>query len=260
MESKYSTEVTIAGSASSSPFSVTQPGTITGHRDELVTLNCSYSRDKKNDVLGVNIYWRVGNITGPYAYHPYKEMVHPSYRGRTGIEGSADLHIRGIQRSDDSTYYCFVMLRLCNTGKLVQYGEGTRLIVTDPGFVLVMIISASAVAMLVLLCLVLVVLKRIGVICKKKNVSVKMKTCDNPENEDLPLEERPYCEISPKNTEHEAKECKEEAKDEAIEREREEPDNENIVYAQVNKTKLQQRNLASSREEGEQTVYAAVRK
>ncbi|KAG9466005.1 hypothetical protein GDO78_017374, partial [Eleutherodactylus coqui] len=117
MQSRYSTELTVPG-----------------RTGESVILTCSYSGYNESDVLAVNIYWRLGNITGPYVYHPYKEMVHPSYRGRTEITGSADLHIRGLQRSDNSTYYCFVMLRLCAGSyryeKLIQYGEGTRLIVT----------------------------------------------------------------------------------------------------------------------------------
>ncbi|KAG9463615.1 hypothetical protein GDO78_021412 [Eleutherodactylus coqui] len=113
---------------------VTQPYNITGQRGGSVILNCSYSGYKERDVLGANIYWRLGNITGPYVYHPYKEMVHPDYAGRTEVTGSADLHIRGLQMSDDSTYYCFVMLRLCRGSnkkeKQIQFGEGTQLIVT----------------------------------------------------------------------------------------------------------------------------------
>ncbi|KAM3927292.1 uncharacterized protein RB166_010031 [Leptodactylus fuscus] len=181
LESTYSTRVTIADS--SSPFSVTQPDTITGHRDKSVTLNCSYSQYSENDILNVNIYWRVGNKTGPYVYHPYKEMVHPGYRGRTGIEGSADLHIRGLRMSDNSTYYCFVMLKLCTGNSKytnsIQFGKGTRLIVTgkitgnlnDPDEQqLIIVVSASAAAMLVLLCVILIILKVTGVICKKKKM------------------------------------------------------------------------------------------
>ncbi|KAM4036846.1 uncharacterized protein ACNLHF_015667 [Anomaloglossus baeobatrachus] len=132
-ESKLSTTLAIAGFPFS--FTVTQPNNITAHRDESVTLNCSYSQYMESEVLGVNIYWRAGNISGPYAYHPYKEMVHPRYSGRTEIKGAADLHIRGLQTSDDSIYYCFVMFKMCkgkaDYQRLIQYGEGSRLIVTD---------------------------------------------------------------------------------------------------------------------------------
>ncbi|XP_056426075.1 uncharacterized protein LOC130367590 [Hyla sarda] len=138
IQSRFGTELIITGPPfSSSPFNVTQPHTITGHRGESVALNCSYTSYMERDVLGVTIYWRLGNLSGPYVYHPYKEMVHPDYRGRTGIRGAADLHIQGVKMSDDSMYYCFVIIRLCNGNfpidhqKLIQYGEGTRIIVTD---------------------------------------------------------------------------------------------------------------------------------
>ncbi|KAG8573828.1 hypothetical protein GDO81_008866 [Engystomops pustulosus] len=133
-ESRFGTELTIAGPPSSGPFNVTQSYNITGHRGESVTLSCSYSPYMESDVLGVDIYWRAGNISGPYVYHPYKEMVHPNYRGRTGIIRVADLHIQGLEMSDASMYYCFVMIRWCReTGKhqkRIQYGGGTRLMVT----------------------------------------------------------------------------------------------------------------------------------
>ncbi|KAM3924642.1 uncharacterized protein RB166_007967 [Leptodactylus fuscus] len=136
LESRYSTEVTIADTPSSLQFNVKQPSKpyeVTHDVDESVTLSCSYSKYSESDVLKVNIYWRVGNKTGPYAYHPYKEMVHPDYRGRTEIKGAADLHIRGVRRSDDSTYYCFVMLKLCTGNSKytnsIWKGKGTRLIV-----------------------------------------------------------------------------------------------------------------------------------
>ncbi|XP_073507126.1 uncharacterized protein [Phyllobates terribilis] len=240
MKSTFGTELNIAGPPSSAPFTVTQPHNITAHRGESVTLNCSYSRYMESDVLGVNIYWRLGNISGPYVYHPYKEMVHPSYKGRTEIKGAADLYIGGLQTSDDSMYYCFVMIRWCvksnENQKHVQYGEGTRLIVTEPPHdfgesQLLIIVSISAVVLLVFLCVIVVILKRRGVICTKKNVPDEKKTSDNPKNEELSLEERPYCEISTK---------------------------ENILYSELNKTKLPERNPASSQTQQEQTVYASV--
>ncbi|XP_075715686.1 uncharacterized protein LOC142750573 [Rhinoderma darwinii] len=133
--SRIGTELIITGSPSPSPFTVTQPYNITGHRGQSVTLNCSYSSYMESDVLGVNIYWRLGNISGPYVYHPYKEMVYPGYSGRTEITGAADLHIQRLEMSDDSMYYCFVMVKLCTGNRkyenIIQYGEGTRLIVTD---------------------------------------------------------------------------------------------------------------------------------
>ncbi|XP_072000759.1 uncharacterized protein [Engystomops pustulosus] len=133
-ESRFGTELTIAGSPSSAPFNVTQTYNITGHRGESVTLSCSYRPYMENDVLGVDIYWRAGDISGPYVYHPYKEMVHPNYRGRTGIIRAVELHMQGLKMSDASMYYCFVMIRWCRETvdhqKIIQYGGGTRLTVT----------------------------------------------------------------------------------------------------------------------------------
>ncbi|XP_072006381.1 uncharacterized protein [Engystomops pustulosus] len=265
IESRYGTELTIADPPSSAPFNVTQLYNITGHRGESVTLSCSYSPCMENDVLWVDIYWRAGNISGPYVYHPYKEMVHPNYRGRTGIIRAADLHIRGLEMSDTSMYYCFVMIRPCTGSidheKIIQYGNGTRLIVTESSesqsdtddLSRVIIISISAAIFLALLCLVIIILKITGVICKKKNGSEKTKM----ENEKLPLEERPYCELSPKTKENNKTESEEE-KDEPRKREREEEENENVLYSEINKSKLQQRNPTSTQIPEEQVVQEDV--
>ncbi|XP_075711639.1 uncharacterized protein LOC142748427 [Rhinoderma darwinii] len=256
IQSRFGTELIIAGSPSTSPFTVTQPYTITGHRGESVTLKCSYSSYMKSDVLGVNIYWRLGNISGPYVYHPYTEMVYPGYSGRTEIKGPADLHIQRLEMSDDSMYYCFVMIKLC-TGydkyeNIIQYGEGTRLIVTDPSngldeYKLVIIIYISAAVLLVLLCVILVILKTTGVICKKKNFPDERKTSNSPDNVEFALEEKPYCEILTQNT-----------MDKRMEGETDGQENENILYSELNKTKLGQRNLTSNQKAEEQIVYAAV--
>lgn len=233
-----------------------------------MTLNCSYSSYMESDVLGVDIYWRVGNKSGPYVYHPYTEMVHSSYKGRTGRKGAADLHIQGLQMSDDSMYYCFVMIRLCiGTGeytKLIQYGDGTRLVVTgkitDPLRELVIYVSISAAVLLVLLCLILVILKTTGVICRKKSVPHEAKTSENPENEEFAEEERPYCEILKfQNTENNQEATSSEgAKKKMMESETDEQETENVLYSEINKTKLQQRNPDSYQKQEEQTVYAAV--
>ncbi|XP_077117775.1 paired immunoglobulin-like type 2 receptor alpha [Ranitomeya variabilis] len=265
IKSRYGTELIIAGSRSSAPFTVMQPHNITGREGDSITLTCSHSQYQENDVLWVNIYWRAGNKSGPYVYHPYKEMVHSSYKDRVEMKGAADLHIRGLQTSDDSMYYCFVMLKLCTGNseyqKIIQHGEGTRLIVkeTENGlgdYQLVIIISISM-AVLLILCVILIILKTKGVICKKKNV--QPKTMDNAEEEELPLEERPYCEISTMNTKYnQAEEVKESAKEKKMEREVDEQETENILYTELNKAKLQPRNLASYQNQEEHIVYAAV--
>ncbi|KAG9467334.1 hypothetical protein GDO78_015164 [Eleutherodactylus coqui] len=148
---------------------------------EFLTLNCSY-KSSQEDVLWVNTYWRLGNKTGPYVYHPYKETVHPKYRGRTEITGQADLHIREVQISDDSIYYCFMVFKLCKEKnihkKSVKVGEGTKLSVAESMIKqpderskqrLFITVSISASMLLILLCVTLVVLTKADVICKKKN-------------------------------------------------------------------------------------------
>ncbi|KAM4036845.1 uncharacterized protein ACNLHF_015666 [Anomaloglossus baeobatrachus] len=262
--SRFSTELITADS--SSPPTETQTDEITAHEGQSVTLNCSDSRYMESDVLGVNIYWRVGNISGPYAYHPYKEMVHPRYSGRTEIKGAADLQIRGLQMADDSIYYCVLMPKVCKQDhtyrKVIQYGKRTRLIVTEPpnvlgDYQLVIIISITVAALLLILCVILVILKKRAIICKKKTVPKQIKTSDNAEEEELPLEERPYCEISTKNTKYtQSMEGRDDEMEEMMERKID--DQENILYTELNKAKLQPRNPSSQQKPEEQTVYAAV--
>ncbi|XP_056426072.1 uncharacterized protein LOC130367587 [Hyla sarda] len=263
IERGYGTELIITDYQSSA-FNVTQPYTITGHRGESVALSCSYTSFMERDVLGVTIYWRLGNLSGPYVYHHYKEMVHPGYRGRTGIQGAADLHIQGVKMSDDSMYYCFVIIRLC-TGfkkyeKEIQYGGGTRFIVTDKQS-LVLIGSISGAVLLLLLCVIILILKTTGVICKKKTVPDVMETSDSQLKVTFTLEEKPYCEISTKNTEHdeeaESKEGKIDKK--RMKSEKDDEERENILYSELNKTKLQQRSPSPYQRPEEDTVYTTVR-
>ncbi|XP_056426077.1 uncharacterized protein LOC130367591 isoform X2 [Hyla sarda] len=270
IQSKYSTELIITGPQSASvPFNVTQPYNITGHRGESVTLSCSYTSYMERDVLGVTIYWRLGNLSGPYVYHPYKEMVHPGYRGRTGIQGAADLHIQGVKMSDDSMYYCFVIITLCNGtteyGKQIQYGEGTRLIVTEPPFDFVMIGSISGAVLLFLLCVILVIIKT----SKHRNgADVKrMENKNDEENENIF-----YSELNKAKLQHKSPAPYQDKKEEivyssvvsqaAFESEKrpcsENSPKENILYSELNKTKLQQRSPASNQDKKEEIVYAAV--
>ncbi|XP_040202733.1 uncharacterized protein LOC120933540 [Rana temporaria] len=102
-----------------------------------VILSCSYTlpsdRYTERDVMRVNVYWRVENVTGPYAYHPYQEMVHSTYRHRTSITGMTNLMIKDVMKADDTSFYCFVVIKLCASYNQyedkIQYGGGTRLII-----------------------------------------------------------------------------------------------------------------------------------
>ncbi|XP_075061114.1 uncharacterized protein LOC142149708 isoform X2 [Mixophyes fleayi] len=176
LTSRQATELVIADSTSSSQFTVNQPNNITADTEGSVTLNCSYSPYRHysdRDVLWVNIYWRINSTHGPYAYHPYQEMVHPSYRGRTNITGSADLHIQGVQIADNASYHCFVMIKMCvgdnQYQQIIAYGEGTRLIVKESskeslenGNNLLIIMSISASLKLIIACVMFIYLKATG--------------------------------------------------------------------------------------------------
>uniref|UniRef100_A0A6I8S1G5 Ig-like domain-containing protein n=1 Tax=Xenopus tropicalis TaxID=8364 RepID=A0A6I8S1G5_XENTR len=80
-----------------------------------VTLSCSFHPTETP--LWAWIYWRVGSPSGDYAYHPNKQMVHSSYKGRTELRGPAHLHIEGVQRSDSATYYCIAFWHFTASSK-----------------------------------------------------------------------------------------------------------------------------------------------
>ncbi|XP_066445640.1 uncharacterized protein [Eleutherodactylus coqui] len=128
------TEVIVVDASQKPKFEVVQPATISCNQSDSATLSCSYT--PRSDPLWTVVFWRVGSPNGSYAYHPLQEMVAPSYRGRTELRGTADLHIKGVDVTDNTTYYCFVMLKSCvgklKTSSTIQYGSGTNLQVTDP--------------------------------------------------------------------------------------------------------------------------------
>ncbi|PIO25084.1 hypothetical protein AB205_0027780, partial [Aquarana catesbeiana] len=108
-----------------------------------VLLSCSYTlpsgRYTERDVLRVNVYWRVGNVTGPYAYHPYEEMVHSTYKHRTSITGMTNLMIKDVMKADNTSFHCFLVVKLCEGNNQdedkIQYGGGTRLIIKDTEYI-----------------------------------------------------------------------------------------------------------------------------
>ncbi|XP_063785766.1 uncharacterized protein LOC134934208 [Pseudophryne corroboree] len=134
--SRTSTELVIADTSSYSHFTAKQPNNITADTGGSVTLSCSYRHNgiyRDSDILWVTAYWRVNSTSGPHAYHPHQEMVHPRYKGRTEITGLANLHIRGVQVEDSATYHCFLVIKLCinteTSRRMAAHGEGTSLIV-----------------------------------------------------------------------------------------------------------------------------------
>ncbi|XP_077329672.1 uncharacterized protein LOC143963816 [Lithobates pipiens] len=239
-----------------------------------VILTCSYTlpsdRYTERDVVQVNVYWRVGNITGPYAYHPYREMVHSTYRHRTYITGMTNLMIVDVTKADNTSFHCFVVLKLCAGDRYkneIQYEGGTRLTVNDTSTMetqrtnngnltfrdLMIIIVVSSVTLLVTLIVILIILKIKGVICKKKKHFSEQQMNTIPAA-DVTIEEAPYCEISTKKPE----DMSVNGTDEAASNEMENGEDGNLLYAKLNKTKLEEKRPAGNPKQVEDVIYAAM--
>ncbi|XP_063786927.1 uncharacterized protein LOC134935989 isoform X1 [Pseudophryne corroboree] len=272
--SRTSTELVIADSSSSSPFTVKQPNNITADTEGSVTLNCSYrliSGYRDRDILWVSAYWRVNSTSGPYVYHPHQDMVHPQYKGRTEITGLADLHIQGVQAEDSATYYCFLVIKLCENIETSQrtatHGEGTSLTVKgnvlEKELNLLIIGSASALGLLFILCVILIILMAKGILCKtkKRSPDLQMEITDQPDKDDGTFEEMPYCEISPKIPEQELADGNADVmgheENEAGEAKVGEVE-ENLVYAKLNKKKLVERNPTQDPIQNEEIIYTGI--
>ncbi|XP_073479044.1 uncharacterized protein [Aquarana catesbeiana] len=222
-------------------INITNSAKIIVQKGGSVNLTCSYTQAssyKERDVVRVNVYWRVGNVTGPYAYHPYREMVHSRYIQRTTITGTANLQINGVKTEDNTTFHCFVVFKLCKGDNQYEdsivYGGETRLNVEDANWQdrsyvsnqgthsikgdipiqetsptektpkelpisIISIIITSVIIMIVII-LILLVLKVKGVLCKKKgNISEhQMNTIQDPAKGDRSSKETGYSETSSK--------------------------------------------------------------
>ncbi|XP_072255455.1 uncharacterized protein [Pyxicephalus adspersus] len=246
-----------------------------------VNLSCSYalsSQYTERDIVRVNVYWRVGNVTGPYAYHPYQQIINSTYRQRTQITGMTNLMINGVKMTDNNSFHCFVVVKLCASDDYyndeIYYGGGTRLIVTGKDvsirappdgiddthpdtsspisqkLMFIIIAVSSSVIVLIILIVILIILKVKGVICKKKNSfsEQQMNSIQAAGGGDVTSEETPYCEISPKvpgniplfDTDEVGK------------------SEDNLLYAKINKDKFKEKRPASQAKQNEEVVYAAV--
>ncbi|XP_018416461.1 PREDICTED: uncharacterized protein LOC108790648 [Nanorana parkeri] len=179
--SAHGTQVVIADPNQNDPeFTVSQSGIILAN--DSVTINCSYTVPPDQNLLWRGVFWRVGSPTGPYAYHPSDLMVNSSYIGRTQLSGQADLQIKEFQATDNTTYYCFVMLTFCignnkykSTLRYATQFNGNRKNSTPTGI----LAGVGIILFLIVLCLILFILKKRGVICKKKE---SVKSSPSPVN------------------------------------------------------------------------------
>ncbi|XP_063302096.1 uncharacterized protein LOC134601518 [Pelobates fuscus] len=228
-----------------------------------VTINCSFSSSVER-ILWTGIYWTVGSPAGNYSYHPSQQMIRSTYRNRTSLIGKADLHIKDIQSTDSGTYYCLVMLRFCignnKVKSTVLHGVGTRLNVADnkvgPPLInetlgsshMTFVISAlSALLLVIILCGILIVLKKKGIICKTT------KSMDNTNHQSV--DSSPNKQTSTLN---------DNATYETIPDKRTEPaEAGGVVYAQLNKNSFNKGNETNNSEnlpnQEPQVVYATVR-
>ncbi|XP_075061881.1 uncharacterized protein LOC142150580 [Mixophyes fleayi] len=171
--SVHGTWVEVAASKND-PELITHQSTLSVELEDSVTINCSFSIPTDRDPMWIGIYWRVGSPSNIYAYHPYKEMVHSSYKGRTELRGLADLHIKGVQETDYTTYYCFALLKFCVGNNIVDseihYGSPTTLNTKrlDSNQQTLIIAIAVALLIVIILCVIFIVLKKKGIICRKE--------------------------------------------------------------------------------------------
>ncbi|XP_056425053.1 uncharacterized protein LOC130366750 [Hyla sarda] len=253
----HSTQVILAAESKDSKPKVEQPKTTSPDQDGSATLSCSYQSD--TDPLWTAVFWRAGGPGGIYAYHPLPVMVDPRYRGRTELRGSTDLHIKGVNDADNTTYYCFVMLRFCvgnNIRPIIRYGSGTRLHVNSavnnnnvsPDDTMTWLyVLAAVLAVIILFAVVIIILKKKGVVCQKHSGREDVKYLTS----DVALRDR--------NT----------SNNEQIQRVISSPsppveeDTGGILYAHLNVSSLQQKTSQESKgktpDDDAQVLYAAVK-
>eukprot|EP00079_Xenopus_tropicalis_P023351 XP_012815694.1 PREDICTED: uncharacterized protein LOC100496654 isoform X1 [Xenopus tropicalis] len=165
------------------------------------TISCNYTLPENEDPLWVGIYWMFGDPREGFAYHPDPELIHPRYRGKTRLVGQSDLYLEEVNGMDNSSFYCRVAMRLCDSTllnaveTLLEEGAGTllRVNVAADQSDQTTIIAASVGSVIVLILLILIILcliKRKGT-RKQSQQSEQMDPVDGenadsavPESED----------------------------------------------------------------------------
>ncbi|CAI9532624.1 unnamed protein product [Staurois parvus] len=197
-------------------------------------------------------------------------MVHSTYRHRTSIRGMTDLMIKNVMKADNTSFHCFVVVKLCAGDNQyedeIQYGGGTRLIIsgkdasTIERHMLLIIVSSGAV--LIILLVILIVLTVKGVICKKKTSFSEQQMNTMPAAGDVTSEEGPYCEIGARKPEHISVDGTDEAGGNEMENRQMEDgadrEDGSLLYAKLNKEKLKEKHPAENPKQNEEVLYAAV--
>ncbi|KAE8620412.1 hypothetical protein XENTR_v10010233 [Xenopus tropicalis] len=128
------------------------------------TISCNYTLPENEDPLWVGIYWMFGDPREGFAYHPDPELIHPRYRGKTRLVGQSDLYLEEVNGMDNSSFYCRVAMRLCNSTllntveTLLGEGTGTLLRLNADQSDQTKIIAASVGSVIVLILLILIIL------------------------------------------------------------------------------------------------------
>ncbi|XP_040271128.1 uncharacterized protein LOC120986554 isoform X2 [Bufo bufo] len=175
--STHGTEVVLVDNPLNPVFEVVQPEKTSSDVDDSANISCSYKFQSDTNLLWTGVFWRVGSPKGAYAYHPFPAMVHSTYRGRTELRGLADLRIKGVKDTDNTTYYCFVMLKFCvgnnKSSSTIHYGRGTKLDITHneiPDSNTWLYVLVAGLLVLIILCAVIfIILKKRGILCQTRS-------------------------------------------------------------------------------------------
>ncbi|XP_044138677.1 uncharacterized protein LOC122929232 isoform X2 [Bufo gargarizans] len=253
--STHGTEVVLVDNSINPEFEVLQPEKTSSDVDGSATISCSYKYQSDTNLLWTGVFWRVSSPNGSYAYHPFPAMVHSTYRGRTELRGLADLRIKGVKDTDNTTYYCFVMLKFCvgknKSSSTIHYGRGTKLDITrneipDSNTWLYALVAGLLV--LIILCAVIfIILKKRGIICQTRSgrEDVKYLTSNialKDQNSSGNVQEPAVTSSTPPTAQEVSGE---------------------VLYAHLNESSLQQKTSNGSKRrksaDDSQVVYAAVK-
>ncbi|XP_053319863.1 uncharacterized protein LOC128491569 [Spea bombifrons] len=248
--SALSTQLSVEDYTSGPEFTILQPAESSASIGNPVTISCSIKYPPEKKPLWTGVYWKVGSIRGDYSYHPSQSMVHSRYRGRTELRGQMDLHIQGVQDSDNDTFYCLAILRFCNGTNIfntkIIHGKGTRLRVTRDireARYTEIIAPLCALLIVIILCVILIFLKRRGVICTKHSTKEDVGRPAPPDN---PPRAQTQSEYDYANELPSASQTGQ-------------VDSGGVLYAQFNIIPLNKGKTGNHTKEDPQVLYAAVR-